>query len=948
MFPRLSRVMSAVALLALALGPLSTAPAFAQSIQVSPSVQISTAAISGTVTDSQGSPVQGATVTLRGPLTYTATSDALGHYTVNVRSGVYTAVAQKSGYLVATENDVAVLDTAVTLNVQLASATFSSLQTIGRTASRRGTSARSTFNATPAAQQILGQQVFRDQGDLQVRNELNQTPGIISGLPPSVNPASPGAITFPNIRGALAFETTALVDGHPLSVGKYGDYVTSFINPYALQSVELIKGPGAAAPEISRAIGGTVNFRTLDPTVRPSGNLTFGVDSFGGTFSNIGYSQTLLNGKLGFVVDYSVNGTPGPAGTGYLGNFLPQNSSSWTYTDSRGNVVKLPTSPFKASSVPGQNNQNPYASTTVLGHGALTPTTFTDKTELAKVRYNVSPVTSVTASVLASQTWSDQNGNNGNLIPTNFTPGAGYAGAIAAGANQAFHPFWYGDEWEINNEPIFQGEFRTAFHDDNILARYYHASISRLQYNGATSPTQASPLVPVQLYGTDANGNPLNGNDPYGKPYLAQQTSGYYFSSAEEDKLYGFSFEYDHSLGKSGDLITFAADQNYSATHAYNQFQPETNASVPAGSTQDTGTYLLRGQFELGPKLNATGAYYLTRFASHFGSAVYNGTTSAATPTLKFFDQTLWHNDARLGLAYRLDRDTSLRFAAGSAVAPPYLAVLATATRPAALCTQQSPTACPPGITGVAVNSLSGQNVKSETSFGYNLGFDYRFPSDPLTIVSADVYSTNLYNQFVSTQYANGTVTLPGVGNVPLYTSSYGNLSASRYQGVELAVSRSPQVGFGYVAQGALIRGYALNVPPGGYPGQPGIVNNINFGDHSISNQAIPYAQGYFEANYHTLGGGYLALGGTYYGANNGFDIPATVFFNATMRLPVHDRQTHLQISADNLFNQYPGLFPTLYTGVGVPYSNGQFYATATKYYGPRNVRISVSHDFGH
>ena len=81
----------------------------------------------------------------------------------------------------------------------------------------------------------------------------------------SANGASAGAIAFPNIRNGLSYETATLIDGHPLSVGLYGDYVTTFLNPALLGSAEVIKGPGATAPEVDYAINGTVNFRTKDP-----------------------------------------------------------------------------------------------------------------------------------------------------------------------------------------------------------------------------------------------------------------------------------------------------------------------------------------------------------------------------------------------------------------------------------------------------------------------------------------------------------------------------------------------------------------------------------------------------------------------------------------------------------------------------------------------------------
>ncbi|GAC1403029.1 MAG: hypothetical protein NVSMB64_03920 [Candidatus Velthaea sp.] len=220
------------------------------------------------------------------------TTSAAGAYTLSgAIPGQYQVTAAKPGYNGATQFEfVVVAGTRSTLNLTLTPATLSSIREIGRVSV---SSARSTFNASPASVSAVGAQTFLDQGQPQVKRILDQTPGIVSSLPGGVNNASPGAITFPNIRGALSFETAALIDGHPLSVGQYGDYVTTFLNSFVLQSVEVIKGPGAASPTISRAIGGTVNFRTIDPTLKPHATITIGTDSFGGIFSNFGYSNTV-------------------------------------------------------------------------------------------------------------------------------------------------------------------------------------------------------------------------------------------------------------------------------------------------------------------------------------------------------------------------------------------------------------------------------------------------------------------------------------------------------------------------------------------------------------------------------------------------------------------------------------------------------------------------------
>src|SRR5579884_355639 len=283
-----SRVLSMAVLCAVVGGPLSTAPAFAQTPPAQ-NVPAASAPVTG--------PVAGATITLTGPQSYTATSDAHGQYTVPaVAPGIYTVTVTRAGFQTGREDDFAVVaGTPATLNVQLAVPTLTTLRTIGST---RTTFSRAAFNTSSASVNVVTTQAFIDQGQPQVRNVLNEQPGLVISLPAtSGNGAAPGAITFPNIRGGLSFETASLIDGHPVSVGAYGDYVTTFLSPYVLGSIELVKGPGALAPEVNYAIGGTVNFRTLDPTRTPSGYETFGIDSFGGQFSNVGYSNTF--GKLG-------------------------------------------------------------------------------------------------------------------------------------------------------------------------------------------------------------------------------------------------------------------------------------------------------------------------------------------------------------------------------------------------------------------------------------------------------------------------------------------------------------------------------------------------------------------------------------------------------------------------------------------------------------------------
>ena len=184
----------------------------------------------------------------------------------------------------------------------------------------------------------------------------------------------------------------------------------------------------------------------------------------------------------------------------------------------------------------------------------------------------------------------------------------------------------------------------------------------------------------------------MNGLDSYGKPYVAT-ISNPLFTTSEQDNLLGYTFEYDHALGNTGNTISFVADNNYSWTHVYTPGQSDTSSTsnIPAGSVQTIRTYSVKGDFQIGSRLNVTAAYYLSQFDTHY--PIFTG--AAAPFTINFADNVFWHNDGRLGLAYRVDRNTSLRAALGSAVVPPFLGIFAASSTAPLLCTSST---CPSGI----------------------------------------------------------------------------------------------------------------------------------------------------------------------------------------------------------------------------------------------------------
>ncbi|MBV8581819.1 MAG: TonB-dependent receptor, partial [Candidatus Eremiobacteraeota bacterium] len=452
-------------------------------------------------------------------------------------------------------------------------------------------------------------------------------------------------------------------------------------------------------------------------------------------------------------------------------------------------------------------------------------------------------------------------------------------------------------------------------------------------------------------------------------------TSPTYFRSEEADSLHGSSFEWDHPVGTEGDMVTLGFDQTNSRTTARDYPNAPTVQSVPVGSYEIYRTFLQRVTLQLGSRLNVMLANYLNLYTFHAtpngGIPAIGGTTNVANPDPTFFDTKISHDDPRIGLTYRANRDTSIRFSAGSAIAPPYLNFLSKANT--------TPSANNPSAPAFYTNTVANTGVRPETAFEYDLGGDYRFP-DGLTVVTGDLYLSNLQNQFFTAAFQNGcyngTTTATAAANpdgtcatgfLPLISTQNRNLGHARYEGLELAFTRDPVVGIGFKVQGSLQRAYPYDIPPcfyatnstcsnfgtnlavlptenfvgSGTSGTPGSFNAIN-------NHAIPYAQGYAELHYRTPNGGYLAVGEQYYGNNNSLNVPAflTTAFQSTLPIGGKVSGVQLRFDVDNVFNVYQNAYITEYGGVAYPLINGNVGVTNANVIGPRNLKISLTKNF--
>ncbi len=900
--------------------------------------------LSGRVTAVSGVPLAGATVSVAPTRGVHARTDSDGRFSIaNLPFGSYSVTVEKGGYTPMTIDDVTVGALGGQVNVVLAAANLSTLQEIAAVSARENAS----FNTSSSAVTYLSNEDFLEQGQLQIGHVLDQVPGVISARPSSANAAAPGSITSPNLRGALDYEKATLIDGHPLINGSHGDYPTMLVNSMLFDDIEVVKGPTAYAPSIDYGIGGTLNFRTGEPTPTFSESAMFGVDTTSGQFASIRVSDTTDNGRLGYLFGLVSYGTQGPL-QNYASNiFLPVGTTLGPY----GTIEK--TSPT-TSGTPINGYSGVYPIKFALGNPANAYTSlvaccqyvtsnYLMHGQLAKLQYNFSSTTSLTAAYIGIQGSYDGAASAFTQLYSTFAPGPGYGRPnlpFAAGQSLLLNDTTtLPDTRLLDNEPMFEGEFRTAIDNDTLLLRYYSAVLGRITTSDLASPS-ANYTTPLTLYGTALlgtsatptifNGQSVNVTIP--TPYVNQ---------VEHDDLHGTSLEYDHPIGS--DQLTFSVDSNTALTNVYSVTGSATDEfgnlsiSVPGGTSQIFTTYLLRGILNFGSKAQLTLANYFSTFSSHYAI----GTTPQDNAI--FQSALTTHDDPRLGFSYRASPDVNLRLSAGSAIAPPYPALISVFTQtPAQVYT--------PGASFVTITRNAG-GLLPETSFGYNVGADARF--NTYGVLSGDVYLTNIRNQFVSVIYPSGT-TYQGV---PVYINTNENLAQSRYYGLNVTYDQDPPRGYGYTLAGALQRAYAYNVPSSFYfgPAGPysenlGVVSGINYygtstGFNGISNKSEAYSQAYAAIHRRGRDGQYLELGLTYYGSNNTYNVPAFVVGAATYRQPVGPG-TAIQISADNLFNANSRSYLLYGGGIAAPLANGEIGLRPIIPYGPTSLRFMILQGF--
>lgn len=339
---------------------------------------------SGTVVDRDGGlGVANATVELQqlGKIIATARTDSYGAFAFQpVPAGTYTVLVMAAGYGTVRSDAIPLASGSQSVSLVLQrTQTAGSVRSIGRVVvSSHAAGLQTTTTIQAVADPALAQRT----NQLRLAETLGKLPEVnLVGQDSAV-----GDDIAIDIRGLKQSETQIMLDGHP--IGPFGVYPAGIgggsggydFQDSPLGSIEstlVTYGSGAVGLYGVDAIGGSVDMQTLNPTVRPQGQVQYGIGSYGKQQAGAQTTGTL--DKLGYAFSYGVTGTNGP----FPGSVISQTGTRST-------------------------NWDP---TTFAGITYYVTSNYNLRNSLAKLRYSFSPSTSLTLTTYTANSWDDKSGN---------------------------------------------------------------------------------------------------------------------------------------------------------------------------------------------------------------------------------------------------------------------------------------------------------------------------------------------------------------------------------------------------------------------------------------------------------------------------------------------------------------------------------------------------------
>jgi hypothetical protein len=448
-------------------GPVSAATN--QHVTVAQASQ-QTGTLNGRVLGSTGYPLSGATVLIQGSASKTATTNAGGTFTFTLQPGLYTVTVNHGGYQTAS-NDVAITaGQTLAVSIQLTESTLSNLQTIGRTSTTAGGNTGATFNISSSEINTLSQTQITERDTPNLAPELNELPGI------NIKHSTSNPNQYIVDHG-FTYEVKDQIDGHPVSSGTGGTFLTQFMQAGIFGGVDVAEGMGLNGPTAGESGIATVNLRTPDFTSKDRAFLQGGLDSYNGGFYNL-----LVDKNFGPNNRFSI--ILGRSGTSYAGPTF-----GYTANDLAGATV-----PSTGTYSP------PYLTNDLIAFQSDFSNSYTLTADLAKLRYKFSDETALTLGYVGFYgRWDPQGGAYGQFEGFGTVPQCLNGSVAASGAactvtstynapsaqnligqtNVPFYTFYPGSDVR-QTQPNFNAEFKTSYKDDTILFRPYGATIRRL------------------------------------------------------------------------------------------------------------------------------------------------------------------------------------------------------------------------------------------------------------------------------------------------------------------------------------------------------------------------------------------------------------------------------------------------------------------------------------
>ena len=232
------------------------------------SVRAQNAAISGTVVDESGAGVPGATVQLTGPRRELTTSGQGGAYRFSgLASGTYQLTVSLGGFSRATQNDIVVGTTDVTLP-----AIVLTLANLSETVVVSATKVESQLVDAPATMTVVTSQELVSSPALNYGDVLRKVPGlnVVQLSARDVN------ITSRQATSTLSNSQLVLLDGRTVYLDFFGIVLWDLLpaNLGEIKQIEVIRGP-ASAVWGANALTGVVNIITKSPREAPGAEASF-------------------------------------------------------------------------------------------------------------------------------------------------------------------------------------------------------------------------------------------------------------------------------------------------------------------------------------------------------------------------------------------------------------------------------------------------------------------------------------------------------------------------------------------------------------------------------------------------------------------------------------------------------------------------------------------------